>query len=269
MRLSAFLHKENRDLILSGHQTKPFQYSDVIYCRKSDLKETMSDGILHTVWEEIMTYRSQYAWFFKVHQARVMMCILPSILLRGLNLQRMFLNRQHYHGKYISSMDYEKRVCTCRLVEQNIEVFRQLDMIYQCLILKCLDESLLDIAMEYWQIEEQEWLNDNLKKLPYELDLTYAYLQFCELLEKHLNTSQAKAVRKSLKMLGYTHPQLSNQQIIFTQEHHQQDCHYTLKDYQNFNGCSYETARSAMGELADLGFYKKCKVGKRFVYRPI
>ena len=245
------------------------KYSDVVYSRKSDLQETMSDGILHTVWDEIMAYRSQFSWFFKAGQANLMMCVLPSILLRGVNLQRVFLSRQHYHGKYVSLSAYENRVCECRMIEKNIEVFEQLDLFYQCLILKCFDDALLEIAMDFWQIEEREWFVDCLNDLPYEVDLTYAYLQLCEILEKHLNRYEQKVVKQSLDVFNYTHPQLSERQIAFVQQHHQQDFYYTLKNYQLLFDCSYETARNAMNELVDLGFYKKCKVGKKFVYRAV
>ena len=45
--------------------------------------------------------------------------------------------------------------------------------------------------------------------------------------------------------------------------------YYTIEQYKKLNRCVYETARTSMEHLVELGYYKKAKAGKKFVYTPI
>lgn len=45
--------------------------------------------------------------------------------------------------------------------------------------------------------------------------------------------------------------------------------YYTIDQYKKSVKCVYETARTSMDHLAELGYYNKQQVGKKFVYTPI
>ena len=45
--------------------------------------------------------------------------------------------------------------------------------------------------------------------------------------------------------------------------------YYTIEQYKKLNRCVYETARTSMEHLVELGYYKKAKAGKKFVYTPV
>lgn len=45
--------------------------------------------------------------------------------------------------------------------------------------------------------------------------------------------------------------------------------YYTIDQYKKTVKCVYETARTSMDHLAELGYYNKQQVGKKFVYSPI
>lgn len=44
---------------------------------------------------------------------------------------------------------------------------------------------------------------------------------------------------------------------------------YTIAQYKKYNGCAYETARTSMDHLAELGYYRKEQVKNKYVYAPI
>ena len=44
---------------------------------------------------------------------------------------------------------------------------------------------------------------------------------------------------------------------------------YTIQQFKKYIGCAYETARTSMDHLADLGYYRKEQVKNKFVYSPI
>ena len=44
---------------------------------------------------------------------------------------------------------------------------------------------------------------------------------------------------------------------------------YTIQQYKKALGCAYETARTSMDHLAELGYYKKEQVKNKYVYSPI
>ena len=44
---------------------------------------------------------------------------------------------------------------------------------------------------------------------------------------------------------------------------------YTIAQYKRMIGCVYETARTAMDHLVELGYYRKDSSNKKFIYTPI
>ena len=62
--------------------------------------------------------------------------------------------------------------------------------------------------------------------------------------------------------------ELSQRQALFFMAHNDKKMSYTISQFKKYTTSSYETSRYSMDNLVELGFYKKQKVGKKFVYKP-
>lgn len=65
-----------------------------------------------------------------------------------------------------------------------------------------------------------------------------------------------------------TYPTLRPAQAHFYASHCVIGRSYTIQQFKECEGTSYETARTSMDYLAQIGLYSKAKVRKKFVYRP-
>ena len=61
-------------------------------------------------------------------------------------------------------------------------------------------------------------------------------------------------------------PFLQKEQVMFYISHCKSGCYYTVKQYLEYNDVCYETARLHLMQLVSMGWYKKQKIGKKFVY---
>ena len=68
--------------------------------------------------------------------------------------------------------------------------------------------------------------------------------------------------------IGKLFPSLTKGDVEFIKKSNNINLNYSLSDYQEIKGCSYETARQALVRLSELKLYVKAKVGKKFVYKP-
>lgn len=117
-------------------------------------------------------------------------------------------------------------------------------------------------------------------------DLTYITLKLIDILRYSLNLSSEQIIKFieneekfnsltskdkniSYKAILAEYPLLSSKQAKFYVNHCDQKINYTLKDFQEFFGSSYETSRYSLEKLVELEFYKKKKIGKKFVYNAI
>lgn len=66
-----------------------------------------------------------------------------------------------------------------------------------------------------------------------------------------------------------TYPTLRKTQAHFYASHCTIGRSYTIQEFKKCEDTSYETARTSMDYLAQLGFYEKAQVRNKFVYRPI
>ena len=63
-------------------------------------------------------------------------------------------------------------------------------------------------------------------------------------------------------------PELSEKDQIFLMKYNNPQLSYSIKDYKDLNNTSYETSRKALERMAQLKFYEKTKISKKFVYKP-
>ncbi len=87
--------------------------------------------------------------------------------------------------------------------------------------------------------------------------------------EERYNSLTTKDKNMSYKAILSSHPELSTKQAKFYVNHCDLKINYTLKDFQEYFGSSYETSRYSLEKLVEFGFYKKKKIGKKFVYNAI
>lgn len=64
-------------------------------------------------------------------------------------------------------------------------------------------------------------------------------------------------------------PELRKREAHFYARHCTLGKRYTIQEFKKCNNCVYETARTGMDHLAELGYYKKEPVKNKFVYTPI
>lgn len=64
-------------------------------------------------------------------------------------------------------------------------------------------------------------------------------------------------------------PSLKKGEAHFYARHCTKGKKYTIAQYKKMIGCVYETARTSMDHLAELGYYRKEKIKNKFVYVPI
>ncbi len=108
-------------------------------------------------------------------------------------------------------------------------------------------------------------------------DLTYRFLCFLETIQLKLfhimvllkSGNQESLTTMHAKDLIERFPMLRKEQIEFYVAHRECNHYYTIQNYMNFCGVCYETARYSLEHLVQEKWYKKQKVGKKFVYYVI
>ena len=83
---------------------------------------------------------------------------------------------------------------------------------------------------------------------------------------RELDEKDARRLEEHLLELDI---RLKKGEAKFYARHCTMGMYYTIEQYRKLNKCVYETARTSMDHLAELGYYKKTKEGKKFVYTPI
>ena len=78
-----------------------------------------------------------------------------------------------------------------------------------------------------------------------------------------------KEVKETARYLLETNPLLRKKQALFYASHCTIGRFYTIQDFKKATRCAYETARTSMDGLAELGFYQKKQIKNKFVYTPI
>ncbi len=138
-------------------------------------------------------------------------------------------------------------------------------------------------TLEYFEADLFKSVED--AKL-YNSDLTFVTLKLIDILmyslrlsaeqietfikdEERYNSLTTKDKNQSYKAILSVHPELSVKQAKFYVNYCDPKINYTLKDFQEYFGSSYETSRYSLDKLVELGFYKKKKIGKKFVYNAI
>lgn len=66
-----------------------------------------------------------------------------------------------------------------------------------------------------------------------------------------------------------THPSMRRNEAYFYARHREIGKFYTIAQFKTLMGCAYETARTSMEHLVNLGYYRKEQYKNKFVYTPV
>ncbi len=101
---------------------------------------------------------------------------------------------------------------------------------------------------------------EEIEKAPEKAELAVSYIP------QEIDEKAAKRLENHLLELDV---RLKKGEAYFYARHCTIGMYYTIEQYRKALKCVYETARTSMDHLAELGYYKKTKYGKKFVYTPI
>lgn len=87
--------------------------------------------------------------------------------------------------------------------------------------------------------------------------------------EVRYNSLSTRDKNRNAKVIMEQNPEISSKQALFFIEHSDPRAAYTISDFQKDVGSSYETSRYSLDNLVEHGFYKKEKVGKKYVYKAV
>ncbi len=138
-------------------------------------------------------------------------------------------------------------------------------------------------SFDYFKHEIEKSINEGEKNNG---DLTYLTLSLISIImycvnisneqidsfiknEVRYNSLTTRDKNKNVKQILKNYPRLSKKQTEFFVAHNDPRSSYSIKDFEKYIGSSYETARYSLDNLVEAGFYKKSKVGKKYVYKPI
>ena len=258
------------------------QYSENAYLSKSALAKRFSGVELDALWKEILTYRALFQEQIVCYGKTYVLTMNPFVYRKLLLLIERFYQSEsiavisehelwhHFYLRFKDTLDpYHLRLlceernclllrlyfCLCFSKKTALPLFEQMLAYHQCHHFLSCKESEADLLFH------EEDGND----------LTYGLLRFLEFVRLHLSErvvsySHEQNAGRSLMTLKECWPQLGEAQLRFYLSHQKAGHYYTIHDYMEQQKVCYETARQAMEGLCTARFYRKQKIGKRFVY---
>lgn len=267
------------------------KYTDINYANKAELTDLLEYHAIETVWKEILEYRQAFQIHYQFLNQSILFTLTPSIYQKVIETERdlrqqvlqmgnssLFLglvDRQQFEYKLKEFLaayygrDYD--------LQQQLMHTHPLILVSILRLLKVPEASLLandvlqmyhlsSISEDVWEIAEMLEVKEGNDQTAFLLQYMKQLQAFCESLSTKVNTQQDKTKSEGVSELCWSYPNLSQSLITFFVEHRAGNHFYSVKDYQDWHECSYETARSSLNELVNLGWYQKIKVGKKFVY---
>ena len=264
------------------------KYSEAVYISKKQLSLDYEGSVLEAVRQQIQEYRSLFYRTYHFVFFTGVICYCPSVMER---LFRISVRLYNLPGKGQGIPHMEASLAQAlKLLAQEERLSYHYDGFVRFLQnaqKPCLVRLFFLLAARL--PESEHWVDLLLRQegwdvlLPYvkevsvvleEKDATICLLAFCAGIEDWLaaferTNSQSAVQTAQLRELVLAYPALNSRQLRFYVDHRKAGCYYTIRQYKEACGVCYETARRAMEELTAMGWYQRCKVGKKFVYRSV
>lgn len=267
-------------------------YSEEEYYDRMQLLSIYSPTVCNCIWEEIIKYRKMFTYEIVFRNTRAYITLNKTLFHKMLRIYDLHLEDTTSKRTIISYLESESNGSEDLLIKY-IHL-NQLEISQTMFAFIRSNEFLLlrvYIIFEFIQDMDFLYLYLYLYKRPSwypyiskiersvsisngQADLTKQFRNFLDSFYFHStnNMIQLKGTafkEMELDELIALYPTCNKKQLSFYLDHAQKNHYYTISQYMNNNQVSYETARKAMEHLVTLKFYKKIKVGKKYVFTPV
>lgn len=255
------------------------KYSNEQYIHKKQLLNQYPQSVAECIWVEIQKDRKLYRYPLSFHEKEYFITMNTYVFKRMLKIYEW----NQLESKQIKPIHEELAIY---LQRNHLSMSHSLFSFLigeELLLLKLfvvwytkMDDSISAFLLQYYgnedwypcikkieRIQDEETMENDLTYV-YRHFLDSLYLQLCDKMISLINSGVC--VSQKYEELCMQYPELSEKAISFYVEHRQLNCYYTLEHYIKFTHTSYESARQTMEKLVKLDWYKKHKIGKKFVY---
>ncbi len=231
--------------------------------------EPMMQALLNTIKQQTLSpiivatialYYLDYIKPFEVFNDEISYLLFKNILVHNdyesvpcyLNIEQMMENEQ-----------YEKRM---------LEVQRSGDITYLLdFILPFMHASIDQLLDQLISLQKQQLIHEQKSSaaptvgFPSPAPLPKETTPFSA---SETTIGEVEANRLQQHLLE-THPSMKKGEAFFYSRHHSLGKYYTLAQYKKLLDCAYETARTSMEHLVELGYYRKEKYKNKYVYTTV
>lgn len=256
------------------------RYTDERYCTKQQVENEVGRGAISEVWQRIKEYRNYFKVETNLLNQQYEFVLTPMILKKIVDATMQF----SLSASTIQMSDYERHLT--RIFNKYVQgstvsaltkmlPFIQLFMVSSIQHIPLRNEALLCVLEAYGYAHHYAIFQQCQRVVycdPIDKDYTLPFLNYLE--QCCLNNQTKMVLFSQEKELNETdlillHPFMSTKQCHFYVSHRLYARYYRIEDYMEQENCSYETARCHMQGMVDTGWYRKIKIGKKFVFTVV
>lgn len=267
------------------------EFTEDVYISYEELDAMLNYQNTHAVWTAIQEYRKPYEWQLERSDKTMMLVLTPLLLSQCYELEQMLrfyqtlFPKQHNNNYMLQAAlnpENEPAFYLNNLVNyfkgfsfEQVSMLSHTHILVQLMAVRCfcveineaaafcLNRYFLSDVIEFFSLEPVNAF-DATAELKMMIQLAKQKLKVKFQMFKY---QQLPIMNKgNVDELHTLYPFLSSKQIEFYCTHQKAFHYYTAADYAKWHQCSNETARTSLNELVQLGWYKKQKVGKKYVY---
>lgn len=267
------------------------EFTEDVYISYEELDAMLNYQNTHAVWAEIQAYRKPYEWQLEGSKKKLILVLTPLLMSQCYELEQMLRFYQtlcpkqqnnNYMIQAALNPDNEPAFYLNHLYDyfeglnyDQVIVLSNTHVLVQLMAIRCFCSNMNEVA-EFCL--NRYFLSDVIEFFTLtpitSIDATAEFKMMIQLAKQRIKAKfQMVKLEHSPMMnrgnadeLHTLYPFLSTKQIEFYCTHQRAFHYYTAADYAKWHHCSNETARTSLNELVQLGWYKKQKVGKKYVY---
>lgn len=265
-------------------------YSEEEYYDRTQLLNIYSPTVCDCIWEEIVNYRKQFRYEIHFQSRTTYVTLNKTLFEKMLRIYELSLpkdlNDQKLHG-YEDEQLGTKEILLKYMNHNQMSISQNMFhflMGSDFLLLKIfvIYEYICDLDFLYlflYLYNHIEWF-PIIEKIEISKDINNNYPDLTRKFRDFLDSFYFLSTDNVIQLIGTTfeqmdieellalYPTCNKKQIYFYTKCAKKNHYYTISQYMEMNHVSYETARKAMEHLVKLNFYRKIKIGKKFVFTP-